>query len=485
MTQKTDFLCDEIDRWFEARGGEMADDLLSLINIRSVYGAPAPGAPYGQAALDALNFSRSLLKKLGVETRVFEDCIAVGETGPGAPELGILVHVDVVDANEAEWTSAPFRGVIRTGAEYGKTEPIIYGRGASDDKGPAVAAMYALRCALDVTGGLKKPAQILVGSAEEIGCEDVKRYIKTNEMPPNVFAPDANFPLVNVEKGRFTAEFKGRWERSELLPRIVSVHGGGTINIIPGTASAHIEGLTVQELSLLAGQYEQGTGTEITVKERAGGGCSVIVRGAAAHASLPQDGCNAQTALLSLLAALPLAKSGGADAIRKLAQLFPHGENGGEQLGIACSDDVSGVLTLGFDILTVNETGLTAAFDCRTPSVADEMDLPDLVRNALCPAGFAVEGFTRTSCHVTPPDSDFVRTLLDIYSEYTGDRDAKPLAMGGTTYVHGIPGGVAFGPELPGIDCRIHGRDEFIGVNHLILIAKMYAAAIVRICGIA
>ena len=479
----TDLFRDEIDRWFEEHGGSMTDDVLSLINIRSVCGAPEPGAPYGQPAFDALEFSRGLLKKLGIETRLFEDCISIGETGEGEPELGLLVHVDVVDANAGEWSSDPFTGIIRDGTEYGKAEPVIYGRGASDNKGPAVAAFYALRCALDITGGLRKPAQILVGSAEELGCIDVKKYVETNAMPPNVFAPDSNFPLVNVEKGRFTAEFVCKWDRSELLPRIKSIHGGNTINIIPGMASAHIEGFTAPELTRFAKLYAERTGTEITVTEHTRGGCIVTVAGTAAHASLPWEGNNAQTALVAMLSALPLAKSGCADAVHELARLFPHSEYDGKQLGIACSDDVSATLTIGFDVLEIDETGMKAAIDCRTPSVADEMDIAELTRGALSAAGFELGDTTRILCHITSANSDFAKILLDIYSEYTGDTNPATLIKGGMTYAHGIPGGVGFGPELPGIDCRIHGRDEFIGVSHLIMMAKMYASTIIQMCG--
>ena len=479
----TEQLRTEIDRWFEKRGGEMIDDTLSLINISSVCGAPEPGAPFGRTSRNALDFSRELLSKLGIETRVFNDCVAVGETDKGEPELGILVHVDVVGANGDEWSSDPFAGVIRDGEEYGKTEPIIYGRGAADNKGPAVAAFYALQCASELNGGLKKPAQIIVGSAEELGCIDVNKYRETHPMPPNTIAPDACFPLVNVEKGRFTLKLTREWVREDTLPRVISIDGGSTINIIPGTASAVIEGLSGSELAGFSEGFAEKTGTKFTVVQHTDGVCTVTVTGTAAHASLPWEGNNAQTALLSMLAALPLAKSSNAETIRELARLFPHGDYYGKQLGINCSDELSGDFTLAFDVLSLDETGMSAAFDCRTPMAADSVDLDAFVRNNLQTAGFQISGTSRILCHHTPAGSPLVKTLLGIYSQYTGETDVNPLVRGGMTYVHGLPGGVAFGPELPGIDSRIHGRDEFIGVNHLLLMAKMYAAAIISICG--
>ncbi len=132
----------EIDRWIEAHSGEMIRDLLDFIGIPSVNGAPVQGAPYGRDCRDALTFSQQLLKKLGISTRVWEDCIIAGETPEGAPLLGILVHSDIVGASPGEWASDPFTGVLLDGDEYGVVEPIIYGRGASDNKGLLIHLLH-------------------------------------------------------------------------------------------------------------------------------------------------------------------------------------------------------------------------------------------------------------------------------------------------------------------------------------------------------
>ena len=56
------------------------------------------------------------------------------------------------------------------------------------------------------------------------------------------------------------------------------------------------------------------------------------------------------------------------------------------------------------------------------------------------------------------------------------------LAIGGGTYVHDIPGGVAFGAEFPGWDYHMHGDDEFMPLAHLIQDVRMIAAAILALC---
>ena len=102
-------------------------------------------------------------------------------------------------------------------------------------------------------------------------------------------------------------------------------------------------------------------------------------------------------------------------------------------------------------------------------------------------AVFEKEGFTVTSCgvsksHYTDEASKFIQTLLDIYEEYTGNERGL-LSMGGQTYVHGVPGGVAFGSGLPGVENNVHGANEFISIDNLMTSAKMYAHAIIEICG--
>jgi succinyl-diaminopimelate desuccinylase len=76
-----------------------------------------------------------------------------------------------------------------------------------------------------------------------------------------------------------------------------------------------------------------------------------------------------------------------------------------------------------------------------------------------------------------------VQSLLRLYEEYTG-KPGECWITGGSTYAHGIPGGVAFGIETPGESNKIHEEGEFVGVEQLFLSAKMFAQAIVDMCAV-
>ena len=61
-------------------------------------------------------------------------------------------------------------------------------------------------------------------------------------------------------------------------------------------------------------------------------------------------------------------------------------------------------------------------------------------------------------------------------------KDPQPIAIGGGTYVHNIPGGVAFGCEFPDFDTKMHCANERARVDDLLRSAKMFALAIARLC---
>ena len=84
--------------------------------------------------------------------------------------------------------------------------------------------------------------------------------------------------------------------------------------------------------------------------------------------------------------------------------------------------------------------------------------------------------------HHVSADSSFVKKLLEVYEDVTGEK-GYTVALGGLTYVHDTENGVAFGAEFPGDENNMHNADEFIRTESLLLNAKIYANAILRLCG--
>lgn len=99
-------------------------------------------------------------------------------------------------------------------------------------------------------------------------------------------------------------------------------------------------------------------------------GIRITAQGAGAHASTPQEGKNALTGLVAYIIRLPLAPCPQLEAMKSLAELFPHGDTCGKALGIDMEDEISGALTLAFDLLEVKADSLEGVFDCRSPLCA-------------------------------------------------------------------------------------------------------------------
>jgi succinyl-diaminopimelate desuccinylase len=182
-----------------------------------------------------------------------------------------------------------------------------------------------------------------------------------------------------------------------------------------------------------------------------------------------------------MLAAMPFAQCRGFEYICALNRIFPHGDYYGEALGIKMSDEVSGELTLNFGVVEYEPTKISGNFDSRTPQCADAVDILGISTAELASEGFSVGTADLAKSHVTGADTPFVQLLLSVYEQYTGE-PGECLAIGGSTYVHGIPGGVVFGCGMPGENNNVHGPNEFIDKEQLLMSAKMFAQVIIEMC---
>ncbi len=74
-----------------------------------------------------------------------------------------------------------------------------------------------------------------------------------------------------------------------------------------------------------------------------------------------------------------------------------------------------------------------------------------------------------------------LQTLLNVFAEFTGIADPKPVAIGGSTNSKLFPNALSFGPAMPGVKYTGHSEHEFITREQLQLNLKMYTAAMVEL----
>ena len=360
-----------------------------------------------------------------------------------------------------------------------EVDGMLYGRGTDDDKGPVAAVLLAMQAVRDLGVPLKKNVRLLLGTDEESGSGDIAYYYSKEPYAPCTFSPDGEFPVINLEKGSYKPVFTKTWAAESATPRVKELHGGFRINVLPPEAECLVAGLSAEAAQPYCDKAAAETGVTYVLTQR-GDDLHILCKGKGAHASTPEEGVNAITGLIHLLCMLPLAKVGSTAALHALNALFPHGDSAGKALGIAQADEMSGPLTLAFSLLELNDTGLSGQFDSRVPVCANEDNCKAVAEAAFAKFGFAAEGGMQAP-HYTPADTPLVSTLLKCYEQYSG-RKGECLAIGGGTYVHDIPGGVAFGCAMPGFNGNMHGADEHTCIADQLTAAKIFTQAIIDLC---
>lgn len=462
----------KIEQYIDSHLDEMIEDICTLCRIDSEKMPYTEGKPYGEGPFDALHAALEMMEGYGFSINNYDNYVGTADLNDKERQLDILAHLDVVPAGEGWTVTEPFNPVVRDGK--------LYGRGTADDKGPAVAALYAMRAVKELGIPLKKNVRLIVGTDEECGSSDIDVYYKREPEAPMTFSPDAEYPVINIEKGRIEGVFQAEFEASEALPRLVKVDAGIKSNVVPGKAVAVVEGVEIEILRKLAEETTADTGVSFAfdMEDRA---VRVTAEGKGAHASTPHEGNNALTAIILFLSKLPFADCAQADAVKGLARLFPHGDTCGKALGVAMEDELSGALTLSIDMLQIDGTSLKGVFDSRTPICTNEENGLKVIKEHMAAEGITLVTDQMTHPHHVDGDSLFVKTLLRVYEEYTGRKEGCK-AIGGGTYVHHLKNGVAFGAAMPETDNNMHGADEFAVVEELALSAKMFAQIIVELC---
>lgn len=445
--------------------GEIKKLLGELVAIPSVMGKSSDNAPFGEEPKNALLHMEKVCREMGFSVTNYENAVLCVDYAPNAApiELGILAHLDVVPAEGAGWKTNPF--------ELSEKDGILYGRGVIDDKGPAVAALYALLCIKELGVPLKTGVRLIFGTNEENGSEDLEIYKKHDIFPKNVFTPDGSFPVINIEKGMIRGRFSADFSDSN----IISIDGGTVINAVPDCASAVLQVSREALTKAISRDISDASGVQFTV-EQENDNFLVTATGKAAHASTPEGGKNALTALISLINRLT-----GSDILRGIEKLFPFGETDGNSLGLKCSDE-SGALTCVFSKFALSQGSAVGQFDIRFPTCTTLSEVKEKCQKAFSENGFSFETTLEDEPHVVPENSDFVQKLLSVYEKIEGER-GYCVAIGGGTYVHNIEGGVAFGAERGDTDYHMHGDNEFVTAEELLKDAVLFAEVIAEVCG--
>ena len=459
--------------WLERAEDKKEDiiaELQSLIQIPSVLQTDLATSdmPFGPKPLEALLHMLREGDKAGFRTKNIENMAGHIEMGDGEEILGILCHVDVVPEGKG-WTYPPFKGVV--------ADDKVYGRGAIDDKGPTIAAWMAMKLVKEAGIELSKKVRLIIGTDEESGFRCVKRYFEEEQMPEIGFAPDADFPIINAEKG--IADLIFTQTGSTETETIQFFQAGKRTNMVPDEAFAYVFGgahTIKQKFNEFA--KEHGITGEV-VQE--GPVVKVLVHGKSAHAMEPNDGVNAGILLAKFLKTISLTPHSKA-FVEFLVTAFGE-ESRGHALSLNFADEVSGETTLNPGVIHyAPEQGSCTQVSLRYSVTYPFEEKLSACREIIQNTGITLDLGSNSEPHYVDKEDILITTLQKVYERQTG-QEAKLLSIGGGTYARVLKKGVAFGMLFPGRKDVAHQVDEFVDIEDLIKATAIYADAIVELAG--
>ncbi len=406
--------------------------------------------PFGKETADCLAYFLSLAESFGFETHNYDNYIGEVVFGTGRA-FAILAHLDVVPAGNG-WKYPPFGGVVNDDVSAGGvTGTKIWGRGAMDDKTPAIVCLYALKALKDSGYLPKRKIKLIVGCNEECGWKCIEHYNSVAKMPEEGFTPDANFPVIYAEKGifHFTSLFQ-----IENAP-MSALQAGQRANMVCDYAEAVITRKVAEALV----SYENPiVGTTLSYDNTTN---ILKAYGKSAHGSTPEKGANALQALLLFLSAFNTEIQTAYDILFN------------DVLGLKTLEDETGRLTLSPDVASFEKGVLKITSDVRFPATLSLSSVTDKLNGA----NVVFETVNYQASLYNDPNGALISTLTSVYNQITG-KDEKPVAIGGGTYARALKCGCAFGPEICGEEDTIHQVNEYVTFDRIRLMSKVYFEAI-------
>lgn len=460
-------LNDIIDKYSD----EMITNLQKLIRIKSISGERDGDAPFGKGVQEAFDFAADLARQKGFEVVNYDNYAEEFNFGDGSEAVGVMCHLDTVPVDEEKWDYPPFGAEIHNGR--------MYGRGTSDNKGCLVACLYA--CLAIKESGLpisKKITQVL-GTCEEKGefpC--IRYYIEHTNVPSCGIIPDSWFPLAFAEKGILSYNFRKEIaeDDSDKHIRLVGLNAGTAYNVVSNFAEidflADEEG--VKTFKKIAENIDPDS--QMTISFLDSGNIKVCFEGRSAHASTPELGVNAASALLRFIKSIDFAPIDLKQTLDIYASQFGN-DYLGEGLHIA-SEDKSGYLTNNLGILKYENGSLLAGMNIRSPISFTIDKLEQSLSSQAEISGSMYERIYFSEGFCADVNEELPTVLLNVYRDITGDMESQPKAHGGGSYARILKNFLPFGPSFQSEELMFHKENEYIDCERYILLGKIYANAL-------
>ncbi len=396
--------------------------------------------PFGINNKIALDRFLELASSMGFVTKNVEGVCGHVEYGEGEEIFAVLCHLDVVPA-DGEWKNPPFSPWIEDGK--------IFGRGSSDDKGPAVASLYALKVLKDLNVKLKRRIRLIVGTDEETGSRGLIRYLEAEENPTLGISPDADFPIIYGEKGIASFELTKKNDSG------IEAYGGVRLNVVAPWCKFKYQNC---EDCLNKQNFKEDNGY-------------YYIEGKSAHAMEPNNGLNAIKEFVSYIH----------DKTDDLFIKFIYDklmDTRLKDMNLNVTDEEMGDLTMNIGVLEMKEES-KLLINFRYPKNLDFEKFFEEFSSQAKEYGVEVKCLHNMTYHYVDPKSEFITSLYESYLRY--EKPSPLKTIGGGTYARHINNGVAFGVMFPGEIEMAHEPNEFISIDSLLRAGVIITDAIYNV----
>ena len=457
---------------------DMIKALQTLVRIKSVdeLGIDGDPVPFGEGVQEVFQATLAMGEREGFETFNANNYGGHIEwkVDDAAETMAILGHLDVVPEG-SDWDFDPYGAEVKDGR--------LYGRGSSDNKGPIVASLYAMKAIKEAGFVPRKNIRVILGLDEETNWDGMGKYLEMAGKPDFGFTPDGVFPLLHSEMGVLVFDLVGKFAKTPAGAKglhVRNIQGGTASNSVPDFAKVLVyseEGY--DDVRAKAEEFNANEEHKIECKGK-GKSLEISVQGVSAHGARPHMGFSAISQLMKFMGNLTFANDSVAEFVGFYNEHIGFG-NKGYGMGCGLTDEVSGELIWNTGVIDANEEAWKLVINVRYPVTCTDAQVYEGMSEVLNKYGYGVVKKSHDGPIYLPVDHPVIVALMEAYKEFSGDVDAKPGVTGGATYARTIPNAVSFGILFPDEKNIMHHRNESISLEHWFKATKILAESIVRL----
>lgn len=445
----------KINLFIHRNKDNMLEDLATIVAIPSVFSKDTP--PFGINNIEVLEQISELFMRENLPFINLDNYCGYAQFGKEGKQIGIFVHLDVVDVDEKDWNCPPFQLTIK--------DNVCFGRGVSDDKGAVISVFYAFKYLAEQGYKFRNQFRFVLGCNEESGSRCIQYYLNKQGAPEFSFTADGSFPGIFGEKGLINFNIKRNNDN------FIFLKGGKSENSVCAECSVILSEQSAIDMETFKRFIEQ-SGLEYKISKKSFER-HITVYGRAAHGAHPERGMNAAAYLLE-----GLYQAGFQDHTVN----YFHERVGidilGKKAGIYIKDEFSET-SLTLTNLSLDNSNVVFNFDMRYPITADRDEIEKSLKEKFAVDDVKLDIHTSVPPMYVNPDSILCQKLLETYQSISGDYESQFRILSGKTYASSIPNCIAFGPGFKKDgNTRTHGANEFLLIDSFLLQTKIYIEAI-------